>query len=413
MAVEAGAELPADDADVVTLAAIEAARERLRPVVRPTPAEASPSLGARVGMPLWLKPEQRQRTGSFKIRGAYNRQSALGPGARVVAGSAGNHAQGVALAASLLGQSATIFMPRNASLPKVQATRAYGADVRLENDVVDDCIASAVAFAEEHGAVFVSPFDHPAIVCGQATIGLELLDEVPDLGTVVVAIGGGGLCGGIAAAVKAVHPAVRVVGVAAQGAASIVASLAAGAPRSVEPRTIADGIALRAPSRLTLDLIDRYVDDVVVVSDEAISRALLLLVERSKAVVEPAGAAPLAAVLEGLVRAGAGATAAVLGGGNIDPLLLTKLIEYGLSAAGRYLVFRAVMADLPGSLAGLTDTLADIGLNVLDVEHHRTGLRLPLNQVEIQMTVETRDEEHRHRVLADLTERGYEVELVV
>jgi len=391
---------------------VDAARRLLRGVIRATPSVRSDSLSRKLSRDVWLKPEFRQRTGSFKIRGAYTMQSALGPGAAVVAGSAGNHAQGVALAASLLGQRATIFMPVNASLPKVQATRSYGAEVILGSDTVDDCLDSARSFAAEHGATFVPPFDHPDIVVGQATIGLELIDEVPDLGSVLVAIGGGGLCAGVATAVKVRRPDVRIIGVVAEGAASMVESLAAGEPRAVEPRTIADGIALKAPAQLTFELIRDHVDEVVAVSDEAISRAMLLLVERAKAVVEPAGAAPLAALLDGSLRAMGGATAVILGGGNVDPLLLSKLIEHGLSAAGRYLVFRAVMTDRPGSLASLSETLAEMGLNVLDVEHHRTGVRLPFSQVEMQVTVETRDHDHRASVLAELTGRGFHVDLV-
>lgn len=391
---------------------VDQARALLRGVIRATPSAYTDSLSRKLSREIWLKPEFRQRTGSFKIRGAYTMQSTLGDGAAVVAGSAGNHAQGVALAASLLGQQATIFMPTNASLPKVQATMSYGARVLLGHDTVDDCIEAAREFAADEGATFVPPFDHPDIVAGQATIGLELIDEVPDLGAVLVAIGGGGLCAGVAAAIKARRPEVQIIGVVAEGAASIVESLAAGEPRSVQPRTIADGIALRAPATLTLELIRDHVDEVVTVSDEAISRAMLLLVERAKSVVEPAGAAPLAALLEGRVPTMGGSTAVLLGGGNVDPLLLGKLIEHGMSVAGRFLVFRAVMSDRPGSLAMLSETLAEMGLNVLDVEHHRTGVRLPLSQVEMQVTVETRDHEHRAAVLAQLAGRGYDVALV-
>lgn len=395
----------------LTVADTDVAREVLAPVLRPTTATFSHSLSGRLGAEVWLKPEFRQRTGSFKIRGAYLMQSRLGPGVQVVAASAGNHAQGVALAASLLGQHARIFMPANASLPKVQATRAYGAEVILGGDTVDDCLAAAAADAEATGATFVPPFDHPDIVCGQSTLGAELVDEVPGLACVVVAIGGGGLCGGIAAAVKARRPEVRMIGVAAEGAASIVASLAAGRPVEVEPHTLADGIALRAPSSLTLDLIARHVDEVVAVPDEDISAAMLLLAERAKAVVEPAGAAPLAALLAG-VELAAGPVAVVLGGGNVDPLLFTKLVHHGLSVAGRYLVIDVQVDDRPGSLARLTAALAELGLNVLDVEHHRAGMRLPVGAVEVQVTVETRDHAHRAEVLSALSARGFRVELV-
>lgn len=388
---------------------IVAARASLASVIRPTVAEYSHSLSQRLGHEVWLKGEHRQRTGSFKIRGAYLMQSGLGPDTEVVAASAGNHAQGVALAASLLGQHATIFMPTAASLPKVQATRSYGAEVVLAGDTVDDCIGIARQRSEATGAVFVPPFDHPEVVRGQATIGLELLDEVPDLATVIVAIGGGGLCGGVAAAIKGRRPEVRVIGVAAAGAASMVESLRAGSLRHVVPSTLADGIALGAPAALTFELVRAFVDEVVTVTDAQISEAVLLLVERAKAVVEPAGAAALAQLLAGGAEVGDGPVAVVLGGGNVDPLLLTKLVDHGLSVAGRYLAARIVMEDRPGSLAHLTAELARLGLNVLDVEHHRSGRRLPVGAVEVELTVETRDRQHQTDVLRCLGDAGFHV----
>ncbi len=397
---------------LLTLDEIEQARVSIAPVVRATTAAASHSLTRRLGREVWLKPEYRQRTGSFKIRGAYHRLSRLPAGTHVVAGSAGNHAQGVALAAHLLGHRATIYMPVSASIPKISATRSYGAEVVLGGATVDDCIVAAKVFAAEHGAVFVPPFDHPDILAGQGTIGLELLEEVPGLATVVVAIGGGGLCGGIAAAVKLSRPDVRVVGVAAAGAGSMIESLAAGAPRAVVPTTIADGIALKSPTELTLEHVAAFVDDVVTVSDDEITTSMLLLLERSKAVVEPAGAASLAAAMTGRIGPDLGPTALVLGGGNVDPLLLGKCIEHGLGALGRYLRLRFVTTDRPGSLAALTAQLADMSLNVLDVAHHRSGTRLPVNSVEILVVVETRDDDHRREVLQAFRSSGYDVDIV-
>jgi threonine dehydratase len=311
----------------------------------------------------------------------------------------------------MLDQRATIHMPSGASLPKVLATRAYGAEVVLDGETVDDCLVVAKAEAAATGATFVPPFDHHDVVLGQATIGTELAEEVPGLANVLVAIGGGGLCAGIAAALATVAPHVRVIGVVAEGAASMVASLEAGAPVAVTPHTLADGIAIGAPSPLTLDLIGRHVDEVVAVPDGAISQAMLLLVERAKSVVEPAGAAPLAALL-GDVELADGPTALVLGGGNVDPLLLTKLVEHGLSVAGRYLAVRVVMDDRPGSLAALTRHVAHRGLNGLDVDHHRATRRLPVGSVEVEMTVETRDQEHQREVLDLLAEAGFRAELV-
>lgn len=396
---------------LLTLDELTAARRTVANVARPTPATRSHSLSRRLGRDVWLKPEHLQRTGSFKIRGAYHRLSRLPAGSQVVAGSAGNHAQGVALAASLLGHRATIFMPADASLPKLAATRSYGANVVVGGDTVDDCLASAVAFAEAEGAVFVPPFDHPDILSGQGTIGLELLDEVPDLGAVAVAIGGGGLCGGIGAAIKLSRPEVRVVGVVAAGADSMIESVAAGEPRMVVPNTIADGIALKSPSALSVEHVAAFTDDLVAVDDDEITAAMLLLLERAKAVVEPAGAASLAAALADRVG-GDGPLAVVISGGNVDPLLLSKCIEHGLGALGRYLRLRFVMADRPGSLAALTAQLASMRLNVLDVAHHRSGVRLPVNVVEIMAVVETRDDEHRHRVLEQFVEMGYDVDMV-
>lgn len=396
---------------LLTLDDLREAREVLAAVARRTPAQQSHSLSRRLGRDVWLKPEHLQRTGSFKIRGAYLRLSRLPRGSKVVAGSAGNHAQGVALAASLLGHHATIFMPADASLPKLAATRSYGADVVVGGDTVDDCLASAHAFAEAEGAVYVPPFDDPDILAGQGTIGLELLDEVPGLRTVAVAVGGGGLCGGVAAAIKLTDPTIRVVGVVAAGADSMVRSRDAGSPQTVVPTTIADGIALKSPSALSLEHVTAFTDDLVVVDDDEITAAMLLLLERAKAVVEPAGAASLAAALAGRVR-GNGPLAVVLSGGNVDPLLLAKCIEHGLGTLGRFLRLRFRMVDRPGSLAALSSQLATMRLNVLDVAHHRSGVRLPVNVVEIMAVVETRDDEHRRSVLDQFVALGYDVEKV-
>ena len=363
-----------------------------------------------------LKPEHQQRTGSFKIRGAYNRISRLPEGVPVVAASAGNHAQGVALAASLTGRLATIFMPRNAALPKVEAAREYGATVRLEGEVVDDCIALAQEFAADTGAVYVPPFDDLDVIAGQGTVGLELLEEAPEAEVIVVPVGGGGLVSGVGAAVALSQPPSssgkrpRVVGVEAAGAPTLTEALAAGRPITL-PRlaTMADGISVARCSDLTLSLTDRFVDEIVTVDEEEISQAMLLLVERAKAVVEPSGAASLAAILNRRLP-GAGPAVAVLSGGNVDPLLLTKLIEHGLASAGRYLTLSIVMADRVGALAALTTQLARLGLNVLDVEHHRSGRDLAVSEVEVQVTVETRNLAHHDEVVAALTEAGYRVE---
>ena len=392
---------------LVTLEQIADAAARVAPILRPTPVEISDSIGKLAGRTVYFKPEYRQLTGSFKIRGAYNRISRLEKGTEVVAASAGNHAQGVARAAALTGCKATIFMPSNAALPKVAATRADGADVRLEGDAVDDAIARAQTYAAEHGATWVAPFDDPVVIAGQGTLGLELDAGVAP--TVVVPVGGGGLISGVAAALKLSGAPVKVIGVQAAGSASMRASLDAGAvTRLRDLHTIADGIAVKQPSELTLAHVTKFVDDLVVVTDDEISRALLLLIERAKAVVEPAGAVGLAAILAGKIP-GRDPVLAILSGGNVDPVLLMKLIEHGLSAAGRYLVLNVVVDDRPGALARLTAEVARLGLNVLEVEHHRVGLQLGVDTVEVTLTLETRDPGHRDEVVTVLESLGYAV----
>jgi threonine dehydratase len=383
-------------------------------VVRRTPVESSEHLSALTGRPILLKAEHLQRTGSFKIRGAYHRIARLDPAERaagVVAASAGNHAQGVALAASLLGVKSTIFMPATAPFPKVAATRSYGADVVLGGGVFDDCLADAFAFAEETGARFVSPFDDPLVIAGQGTIGLELAEQAPQAGTVVVAVGGGGLISGVATALKALRPGIRIIGVEAEGAASMAASLKAGETVTLDRiDTMADGIAVKRVSDLTLAHVTALVDDIVTVSEEDLSRALLVLLERTKSVVEPAGAAPLAAALAGKLPADDGEAACLLlSGGNIDPTLLIRVIRHGLTAAGRYLILRVALHDRPGELHRLTGVLAGLGLNVVDIEHHRSGVHLAVDEVEVHMTLETRDPAHRAEVLETLRDAGYRV----
>jgi threonine dehydratase len=397
---------------VIDPADIADARARLKGILVPTPLEASASLSELAGRSILLKPEHRQRTGSYKIRGAYNKISRLEPGGEVVAASAGNHAQGVARAARLTGHRATIFMPATAALPKVEATRADGASVHLEGSSVDESIALAHSYAKTAGAVFVHPFDDPLIIAGQGTVGAEIAEESTEDATVVVPVGGGGLISGVAAAIKASRSGMRVIGVEAAGAAAMRASLDQGrVVRLDHLSTIADGIAVKAPSDLTLELVRTLVDDVVTVTDDQISRAMILLLERCKSVVEPAGAAGLAAILSGLIP-GDGPALAVLSGGNVDPILLIKLIEHGLTAAGRYLVLRIVVGDHPGELATLTEAVARMGLNVIDVEHHRVGLKLGVDKVEVMLTLETRDLQHRDEAVRALRDARFDVEMV-
>jgi threonine dehydratase len=398
--------------DLVTLADVESARDLIHGVIRETPLEPSRPLQAKLSGPALLKCEHLQRAGSFKVRGAYTRISRLSDEERrrgVVAASAGNHAQGVALAAGLMHTATTVFMPAGAPLPKIAATKGYGARVELQGDTVDEALEAARDFAERTGAVFIHPFDHPDIIAGQGTVGLEILGQCPQVRTIVTAVGGGGLISGVAVAVKSLRPDVKVIGVQAAGAAAYPPSLASGRPvRLTQFGTIADGIAVGCPGDLTFAHVAKLVDDLVTVTDEDISRALLMLLERGKQVVEPAGAVAVAALLAGVVQVETPAVA-VLSGGNIDTLLMLRLIEHGLAAAGRYLTFTVRCGDQPGHLARLLAQIAECGANVLDVEHHRHDPRLRLGEVEIALSVETRGAEHSDRLVTALRAAGYTV----
>jgi threonine dehydratase len=402
----------ARSAPPVGLAEIRAARALLADVITATPTTPSRALSELCAGPVLLKCENLQRTGSFKIRGAYTRLRLLDPGRRaagVVAASAGNHAQGVALAAQLLGIRATVFMPERAAIPKVGATRAYGAEVHLVGETIDVAIATAVEFAERTGAEFVHPFDHPDIIAGQGTVGLEILEQVPDVATVLVCTGGGGLLGGIAAAVKAQRPEVAVIGVQAAGAAAWPESLAAGAPLALaRMRTIADGIAVGRPGDVTFAQVSALVDDMLTVDDDALSRALLLCLERNKMLIEPAGAAAVAALMQHPDRFPTPAVA-VLSGGNIDPLVLLHVIQHGMAAAARYLSLRVRVGDRPGALAELLGQLGHLGANVVEVEHSRIAVELPLGQVEVALALETRGPEHCAEIVAALRAAGHDV----
>jgi threonine dehydratase len=393
----------------VTLADIEAARVLLADVIRPTPLEFSRALSQRVGGDVHLKLENLQRAGSFKIRGAYTRIAGLTDTERargVVAASAGNHAQGVALAAQLLGAHATVYMPTGAPIPKVQATRGYGAEVVFHGHTVDECLVAAREHASRTGAVLIHPFDHVDVVAGQGTCGLEIVEQCPDVRTVLVCTGGGGLLAGIATAVKAVRPDVRVVGVQAGEAAAYPASLAAGRPVPLERmRTMADGIAVGCPGEVPFALVQALVDDVVTVDEDLLARAMLFLMERAKQVAEPAGAAGVAALLEHPTDFEP-PVVAVVSGGNIDPLLLMQVLRHGMLAAGRYLQLRVRVADRPGSLARLVQVLAETDANVLEVSHNRTGGQLGVDEVEIHVQLETKGPDHAQAVIGHLRDAG-------
>lgn len=397
----------------VTIAEVEAAATRVGSHVRRTPIFRKEALDRQVGVPVHLKSEHLQRTGSFKIRGALNLLSQLGDEERlrgVVAASAGNHAQGVAVAARESGVSARIFMPVDATLSKVEATRGYGAMVELMGASLDEALAAARTYAADTGALFVHPFDDPRIVAGQGTCGLEIVADVPDAATIVVPVGGGGLISGIALAIKARNPTVRVVGVESEAAASAAASLQAGEPRDVEvSATIADGIAVKRPGRLTFALMQRYVDEIVTVSDDQIADAMLWMIERGKQVVEGAGAAGLAAVREGIVSGSTGPIVCVLSGGNIDPVQLMPIVRHGLTAAGRFTSVWTMVPDRPGELSKLLALLAELRVNILAIEHHREGVNMPVGDTRIDLTLQTRNREHVDMVLSRLASAGYDV----
>ena len=387
-----------------------AARKLIQDVISDTPMLHSRVLSEAVSGPVYLKCENLQRTGSFKVRGAYARIARLSDAERargVVAASAGNHAQGVAFAAGRLGCTATVVMPAGAPLPKVQATRGYGADVILHGTCVEDALAEALAFAERTGAVFIHPYEHPDFVGGQGTLGFEIIEQCPQVRTVVVPVGGGGLAAGITVAVKALDPEVTVAGVQAEAVAPYPGSLAAGHPVSVQAgRTMADGIAVSRPGDIPFGIISGYGGRVVTVSEEGLSRGLLRCLERAQQVVEPAGAAGVAALLEH-PRDFVPPVVVLLSGGNIDPLLLVKLLRHGLTASGRYLAFRCLLPDQPGSLAKLLTDLADHGANVLEVGHDRLAPRLDVDEVEVVLQIETRGPEHCGEVIAGLRTAGY------
>ena len=397
----------------ITAADVERARAEIADVARVTPVLPSATLTERFGVPVALKAESLQRTGSFKVRGVANRLSTLGESgcaAGVVTGSAGNHAQALAHAARARGVPCEVFMPHGAPIAKVQGAAALGAHVRLVGSSVDECLAAAQLRSAEAGLAFVHPFDDPDVVAGQGTLGLELLEAVPDLAKVIVPIGGGGLASGLAIAVKSARPQVEVVGVQVERCASFRASLDAGRAVRMPPAlTIADGIAVKEPGGLTLELVREWVDDVVTVSEEEVAEAMVMLLEKAKLVVEGAGAVGVAALLGGQTApAQDGTTVAVLSGGNVDAGLLAEVARRHETEAGRRLVLLTRVADRPGNLARLLTLVGDVGGNVLEVQHVREGLDLHVRETAIELVLETRGAAHAEEVLAAVREHGYE-----
>jgi threonine dehydratase len=379
-----------------TLADIQEARQRLLGIAEETPIYLSETFSRRCGREVRLKAENLQRTGSFKVRGAVNKLSTLSAAERaagVVAASAGNHGQAVAWAARELGMPATIYVPQDAPMAKVEACRNYGAKTVLTGAYFEDALTAAEQHVEENGGTFIHPYEDQLVIAGQGTIGLELAEQVPDMGAVLIPIGGGGLSVGIATALRALRPGVRLVGVQA----------------GLDGYTIADGIAVKIPSDFTMPLLADLLDDIVAVTDEEISEAIVLLLERAKLVVEGAGAVGVAALLAGKAG-GVGTAIPVLSGGNIDPTMLISVMRHGLTVAGRYLVVRTQLSDRPGELIKLLSLVAEERGNLISVEHHREGMDIPVTETEVELTLVTRDEEHCRRLLDTMGERGYVVE---
>jgi threonine dehydratase len=387
--------------------AIEEARARLASIARATPVYGSETFSRMTGRDVQLKAENLQRTGSFKVRGAVNKIATLGPDERasgVIAASAGNHGQAVAWAAREEEVAATIFMPHDTPMAKIEATRNYGASVELAGETFEEALAEARETASSTRATFIHAFEDDHVIAGQGTIGLELLEQVPDLETIVIPVGGGGLASGIALALKASRPRTRVVGVQAARCAPLAGGEIGGF-------TIAEGIAVKEPGQLTTAILADVVDEMVMVSDEEISQAIVLVLERAKLVVEGAGAAPVAALLNGKVP-GDGTVVLLLSGGNIDPTLLISVMRHGLTASGRYLVMRTRLADRPGELIKLLSLVAAERGNVISIEHHREGMDMPVSESEVELTLTMRDQDHCRELLEVLTERGYPVERV-
>jgi len=379
-----------------TAADIREARARLAGIARETPVYSSETLSRRTGRDVWLKAENLQRTGAFKVRGAVNRLAMLSDSEReagVVAASAGNHGQAVAWAARQAGVGARIFVPQDAPMAKVEACRTYGSDLVMVGERFEDAMAAARAEVEERGAMFIHPFEDPVVIAGQGTVGMELAEQVPDAQTFVIPVGGGGLASGTAIALREQLPDVRIVGVQA----------------GLSGFTIADGVWVKKPGELTMSILDDVLDDMVDVDDESISEAIVLLLERTKLVVEGAGAVGVAALLAGKVG-GEGPVAIVLSGGNIDPSMLISVMRHGLTVGGRYLVVRTRVPDRPGELVKLLSLIAQERVNVVSVEHHREGMDVPVAQTEIELTLLTRDQEHVAVLLDAMASWGYDVE---
>lgn len=398
---------------MLTINDFQAAADRLKNVVHKIPLSSSKTFSEMTGAEVYLKYENQQKTGSFKVRGAYNKimkRYEEGGLQAVVASSAGNHAQGVAFAASRIGVPATIVMPRSTPIAKVSATKGYGAKVVLHGAIYDEAYAKACEIVEQEGAEFIHPFDDEDVIAGQGTIALEILSDLPFVDMVLVPAGGGGLVSGIAACIKQINPRIQVVGVQAEGADAIVSSFGKDAVQSsASVHTIADGIAVKTPGSVTMGYINQYVDQMVTVSDEEIAGTILLLLERTKQVVEPAGAAPLAAVLNHKVDVAGKKICCVLSGGNIDVSFIHKVVEKGLVTRGRHLKFSTVMPDVPGALERFAHLVAGEEANIINFQHDRVQADLAIGDAIIHVVCEVSGQEHGQRLLDTLRRAGYQI----
>lgn len=400
-----------DEEMILTLKDIEAARQTIDSAIGLTPCQYSGFLSRLTGAQVYLKLENLQNTGSFKIRGALNKLNTLSPEERhggVIAASAGNHAQGVARAALQLGIHATILMPEATPITKVEATKVAGAQVILQGETFDDAMSVARSLAAERGLTLIHPFDDPAVIAGQGTIGLEMLQQLPELGAVVVPVGGGGLISGIAVALKTLRPTIRIIGVEAEQAASAVLSRQTGRVMELGAiKTIADGIAVKRVGDLTFALMQQYVDDLVTVSDEDIAAAILIYMERIRVVVEGAGAASLAALVSHKVKLDGVCTGVVVSGGNIDVQMVAKIIEKGLVRTNRLLRITVQLLDMPGALGRLSTLLGQLRANILQISHDRLTSDLPLDRAIVDISLDTRNREHQQEVMQALDQAGY------
>lgn len=397
----------------VTYDDILSAQKILKGIINETPLQFSQTFSEMCGFPVYLKPENLQKTGSYKIRGAYNKISSLSEEEKklgVMTASAGNHAQGLSYAAKMAGIKATVFMPKTAPIAKVEATKRYQANVVIAGNNFDETTEQALNWQKENGSMFISPFNDDYIIAGQGTVGLEILEEINDISNVIVPIGGGGLISGLSIAMKTINPNIKIIGVQAEGSPALYKSYKEGKLVNVPySQTIADGINIKKPVERTFNIIKKYVDDVVTVDDEEISEAMIYLLERCKLVVEPSGAVGLAALIHKKSPNLSGKTVIVISGGNVDIKMIDSIVQKGLLKAGRYLKFTTMISDLPGSLYNLLGIIFSLNASVINVSHDRLKNNLKIGHTQVEVLLETINQEHNHQIVEVLKEKGYNI----